>query len=168
MMRAYVVDTNVAVVANGNSPQADVKCRLVCTEKLRTFRENENIRVCIDAGDLILAEYRSQLSMSGQPGVGDMFMKWIHNNQCNPSVCERVGIIAHAERGFEEFPMDPRLASFDRGDRKFVAVALASTYKPDIVNAVDSDWLEYREPLTQNKVKVIELCLNCIKKCRNQ
>lgn len=162
-MDAFVVDTNVAIVANGNVPQADVECRLACTKTLVKLRE---MRVCLDSGDRILAEYRNNLSMSGQPGVGDMFMRWIHQNQYNRDICERVQISTHAKRKYKEFPDDPRLTRFDPSDRKFVAVALASKYKPNILNAVESDWSEYHEPLSENKVKVMELCFRCIRKRR--
>ena len=159
-MDSFVVDTNVAVVANGNALQADVKCQLTCTRTLVKLRE---MRVCLDSGDLILAEYRKKLSLSGQPGVGDMFMKWIHQNQYNPNVCERVEISPHTKRKYKEFPDDPRLNKFHPDDRKFVAVVLASKHKPYILNAVDSDWSEFREPLFDHKVKVKELCPQCVK-----
>ncbi|MBN1554366.1 MAG: hypothetical protein JXA11_06450 [Phycisphaerae bacterium] len=159
-MDAFVVDTNVAVVANGKATQADVECQLTCTKILLTLRET---RVSLDSGDRILAEYRNNLSMSGQPGVGDMFMRWIHQNQYNPKVCERVRISPHTKREFEEFPNDPRLNNFDLSDRKFVAVALASKYRPYILNAVDPDWSEFKEPLSDHKVKVKELCPQCIR-----
>jgi hypothetical protein len=165
-MGAFVVDTNVAVVANGNAPQADVECRLACTKKLRKLQEGDKVRVCLDSDDRILSEYRKHLSPSGQPGVGDMFMQWIHKNQSNPGVCERVKITSHTKREFKEFPNDTRLANFDRDDRKFVAVALASKHKPFILNAVDRDWSDFQKPLSDCGVKVVELCPQCIKRRR--
>jgi len=159
-MTAFVVDTNVAVVANKSCPEADKRCVLACTEELLKLRK---ARVCLDSGDLILAEYRQNMSLSGQPGVGDRFMMWVHQNQHNRSVCERVDIAEHDERGFVEFPDDPELEKFDRSDRKFVAVALGSRLNPTILNAVDSDWSQHGVALLAHGVLVEELCPNCLK-----
>jgi hypothetical protein len=100
------------------------------------------------------------LSLSGQPGMGDAFFKWVFQNQANSQVCETVEI--HPRKGsdtdFEEFPKDPALAGFDPSDRKFVAVARTSARRPPILNAVDSDWWDFREPLRRNGVEVRFLC----------
>ena len=64
----------------------------------------------------------------------------------------------HTEREFVEFPEDQRLADFDRDDRKFVAVALASGASPPIVNATDTDWWEHRDALSEHSVNVRFLC----------
>lgn len=59
---------------------------------------------------------------------------------------------------FEEFPTDPRLASFDASDRKFVAVAIKAGSKPPVLNAVDSDWWNHLSVLREHGVKVEFLC----------
>ena len=61
-------------------------------------------------------------------------------------------------RGFEEFPDSARLSSFDRSDRKFVAVALASGSSPKVLNAADTDWWDHRQALEENGVDVVFLC----------
>ncbi len=155
-MDAFVVDVNVAIVANGKkSPQADFACRLACVKALKQVRDN---LICLDDGDHILSEYRNNLSMSGQPGVGDEFMYWLHQNQYTKTVCEQVVIHKHAKRVFEEFPDDSALAAFDRSDRKYVAVALTSRNQPTILNAVDSDWWEFKKPLEAHAVVIQFLC----------
>ena len=70
----------------------------------------------------------------------------------------QVTITPHEQRGFEEFPDDPELARFDRDDRKFVAVALASGTSPPIVNASDRDWWEHREALQVHGIEILFLC----------
>ena len=154
-MRAFVVDANVAIVANRASPQADTTCEIACIQALREVKEN---MITIDDGDRILNEYRSHLSMSGQPGVGDEFMQWLFQNQYTKSVCERVVIHEHPVRVFEEFPDDPALMAFDRADRKYVAVAIASENSPRILNAVDSDWRDFEHELSMHGISVSELC----------
>jgi hypothetical protein len=161
-MTAFVVDTNVAIVANNKeAPQADIQCVLACIRKLKSLLQK---RVCLDSGDHILAEYRNNLSLSGQPGVGDEFMRWLHDNQYNDLVCERVDIRENSERGYEEFPDNAELKGFDRSDRKFVAVALTSQHNPTILNAVDPDWIQHQVSLRTCGVMVEELCPGCLKK----
>ena len=160
---AYVVDTNVAVVANGRvSPQADPDCVLACVDQLKAVYGNG--MVVVDDFGLILREYMDNLSMSGQPGVGDYFMKWVYNIQADASRCEQVKItpVSQDPDDFDEFPRDPALAQFDRKDRKFVAVALTSRNQPVIVNAVDSDWAQCHAVLARHGVKIKFLCPQCV------
>jgi hypothetical protein len=159
MMSAYVVDTNVPLVANGFHEKASVDCVLACIALLRKVR---NAIVCLDDLGKILAEYNRKLNIAGQPGVGDEFYRWLHERQAMPEHCERVQIHSchesHEPENYEEFPSDPELASFDPSDRKFVAVALTSKYHPPIVNATDSDWWNQRAVLERNGITIQFLC----------
>src|SRR5580704_3921062 len=137
-MAAYVVDTNVPIVANGRS-HADPACVIACVDVLLEVYST-GVTVLDDAMR-ILSEYMNHLSLSGEPGAGDAFMKWVWNVQADENRCERVVLTPRYENiadDFAEFPDDPELANFDRADRKFVAVALASRREPIILNAVDS------------------------------
>lgn len=157
-MNAFVVDTNVPVVANGRSEQASPSCVLACVESLEEIKNNSV--VVLDDGMRILHEYRNKLSLSGQSGVGNAFMKWVWNIQAVNDRCERVALHERPEddQDFEEFPRDPALIGFHRKDRKFVAVALASRRAPTIVNAVDPDWWTHREALRKHGVRIKFLC----------
>ena len=157
MKAARVMDTNVAIVANGKTPQAGDGCVETCISTLLELRERH--RLLLDEQGLILDEYRRHLSPSGQPGVGDAFFKWLWSNQSNPEHCRQVSISPKdTGSGFQEFPDDPDLAGFDRSDRKFVAVAIASKESPPILNAADTDWWEYREALGRHGVEIRFLC----------
>lgn len=157
-MIAYVVDTNVPIVANGQADHVSPACVLKCIRKLASVRNNGII--VLDNGMLILREYMDNMSMSGQPGPGDAFMKWIWQNQGVVERCEQVTItpLPEAPNNFDEFPVDARLASFDPDDRKFVAVARASRNDPEVLNATDSDWWRHRQALHDNGVRVVFLC----------
>lgn len=155
---AVVVDTNVAVVANRNTEQAGQDCVSACIDTLRQIIQDEKYIILLDDGSLIFDEYLKNLSLSGQPGFGDFFIKWLWESQTDERYCRTVPVTAHDERGFEEFPDDPDLASFDWDDRKFVAVAVASKSGPRVLNASDTDWRDYREPLRRNGVEVDFLC----------
>lgn len=157
-MDAFVVDTNVPVVANGTTEQAGPKCVAACVSVLNRIRR-EGI-IVLDDGGRILREYLQYLSPSGQPGLGDLFMKWVWRNQAVVERCERVAInpTDAYESSFQEFPNNAELREFDRSDRKFVAVALASKSQPEVLNAVDSDWWHYRVPLERHGISVRFLC----------
>jgi hypothetical protein len=150
------MDTNVAVVANGGHDKAGPNCIRACIDMLRQIRDEQ--RILLDDKQLILTEYRKNLSPSGQPGPGDAFFKLLHENQSNPSYCRIVAVNFHPERELKEFPADPELDSFDRKDRKFVAVALASGTQPHILNASDTDWWQHRQELLRHGVEVVFLC----------
>lgn len=150
-----VVDTNVTVVANGRSSHVSNSCQYACV----SFLENivspvSRTKIGIDAGGLILAEYKDHLSYSGQPGVGDIFFKYLHDSMYNSARVERVQISQSADdsRGFVELPTN----KLDKSDRKFLAVAVKA--KAKIVNAVDSDWHEQKHLTKSLKISVKQLC----------
>ena len=156
-----VVDTNVAIVANGKTEQADRCCIRKCIAKLRHIQDE--CCLLLDNRNQILGEYQRNLNPSGQPGPGERFFIWLWQNQANPEYCRKVTVNPHKDREFEEFPDDPNLNSFDRDDRKFVAVALASGTTPKVLNASDTDWWHHRQALQQNGVEVVFLCPDLMK-----
>jgi hypothetical protein len=157
-MADVVFDTNVPVVANGLADQASVACVEACIDKLLQSRTQDVFLV--DGGGLIFEEYQRYLAHRGQPGPGDAFFKWLWDNQANAAHCRRIPItsIDPDPRGFLEFPDDPRLATFDPSDRKFVAVSLAAGSAPRIVNASDTDWWNARNVLAEYGVNIEFIC----------
>ena len=169
-MSAYVIDTNVGVVANGRGDtQADSACKLACVKKLREcveiLNEKRSGHVVIDSGDEVFEEYRSHFNFSGQPGTGDKFFQTLYERQYSTDNCERVEINRDDEWGYLEFPHDEALNGFDPSDRKFVAIAMQSENSPVILNATDSDWHESKEALDKY-VRVEQLCPNCLRDSR--
>jgi hypothetical protein len=152
-----VIDTNVLIVANNReSEHASPECVISCVRWLQSF-EKSGILV-IDRKWLIINEYKKKVNQSGQPGVGDAFLKWILINHNNPQRCHQVSITKISENEFEEFPQSESLKDFDKSDRKFVAVALTHDAKPAIANAVDSDWHIYKKALSDHGVEIEFLC----------
>jgi hypothetical protein len=157
-LNAFVIDTNVAVVASRRAPQAKPACILACVDALEEIAREG--KVILDDRYRILHEYMKNLSLSGQPGLGDAFFKWVWQNQGNIERCERVAIHQRGSgaEDYSEFPTDPSLHDFDPSDRKFVAVALGSKNSPEILNAVDPDWWEHRLALKRCGVRLRFLC----------
>ena len=151
-MTTFVVDTNVPIVANGYAPQADGQCRSSCVGKLGYLMEQGT--VAIDDKDAILKEYINSFSRSGGRNVGDQFFIHVINNQYDETRVQRVAVtpIDDERRSFEELPEN----TFDRSDRKFLAVAVSA--EAVVLNATDSDWGEQRELMDGLGVKVEQLC----------
>jgi hypothetical protein len=158
--KKYLVDTNVPKTANlatQPDPESDVPdaCVLACIEAVEHVIKKRGL--VIDAGDEIFDEYRQQLSMKGQPGVGDRFMKWVHDNRWSLPDSDRVTITKNGE-SYDEFPIHDGLANFDKSDRKFVAAACAHLDKPPILQATDSKWWGWKESLAEVGITVHFLC----------
>ena len=161
-MTASVVDTNVLQVANLANEQANAEhgtaCILAAVEALRQVSDDRSL--LLDSGGEIMSEYRKQrFSYAGQPGVGDQFFRWVHQNAASLTA---VRLTAHPDRDFAEFPGDPALERFDRDDRVFVAVAAAGPKPNRIVNAVDSDYRIHQQALQQAGITVEEICPNLL------
>ena len=156
-MTAAVVDTNVIATANGTAYHAPDNCVLAAIDALGRLREQGVI--ALDDGQRILKEYLRHASRSGQPGVGDAFVRHVLDNLYNTAYCLLVSItINSTDDNFAEFPDDPDLAGFDHDDRKFVAVARATNPPARIVNATDTDWWHYREIFARHLVSIDFLC----------
>ena len=151
-MTAFVVDTNVPIVANGCAPQADDQCRSSCVGKLGYLMEQGT--VAIDDKDAILKEYINKFSRSGGRNVGDQFFIHVINHQYDEARVQRIAVTPTDDerRGFEELPEN----TFDRSDRKFLAVAVSA--EAVVLNATDSDWGEQKELMDELGVKVEQLC----------
>lgn len=156
---AIVVDTNVPMVASRRTPQADERCVGACIHRLAAIRESGGL--VVDDSGLIIREYTRNLGHSGQPGAGHAFAKWAHDHQAIPEKVVRVPVAPLASAGwrkFQEFPDDPSLESFDKGDQKFVAVARASGLNPPILHATDRGWWKHKAALSKAGVTVESLC----------
>ncbi len=167
-MYEVVIDTNVPVVANGKSQQASPECVINCVRRLNEVKQKG--KLILDDKWLILREYMNNLRSSGEPDVGDAFLKWVLTNYTNPQRCEMVRITPKNsdQTDFVEFPSDPALAGFDKDDRKFIAVALAHPDRPPILQAVDVQWWQMRDALNQAGVRIEFLCQSDILKILDQ
>ena len=150
-----VVDTGVPVVANG-SADVSLECQLACVRLVRAIVDGGHL--VLDALELIFTEYRRQLSMSGQPGPGDEFMRWVSTNRFNQERCTRVPLtlVDGDTEGFQEFPVGGDLQSFDPADRKFAAVA--KEHPAPLVVAVDRGWSRHGQALRGAGVDLAFLC----------
>ena len=155
-----VVDTNVPVVANGRERRRphSLECRLAAVEFLNELVSRG--RVVVDFGGEVRREYRRRLNPAGQPGVGDRFYLEVLNS--NPKFVESIELHRSNDGGFIDCPQSLIDAGFDVSDRKFVALAMLSS--GTVINAVDSDWIDYADLLRSENVAVRNIC-GCEKMC---
>lgn len=161
-----IVDTNVAISANlatksdtgSNVPDA---CVSECVRQIQNITKNGGL-VIDDVGE-IFYEYISNLSLSGHPGVGDSFAKWVHDHQWNSKKVDRI-VISKNGHSYDQFPDHGDLTQFDNSDRKFVAVANVHPEKPTILQATDSKWWGWKDALAEVGINVEFLCPDYVQK----
>lgn len=154
-MTRWVIDTNVPVVANGRhdgDKQPAPECRDAAVRFL-TEVHNEKQHVVLDAEGEVQAEYRKKLNPSGQPGVGDRFYQAVLSDW---NLCERVCLPKRPDGEYADLPQAVIDDGFHSDDRKFAA--LAKRERIPVVNAVDSDWLDARDMLARNGIRVKFVC----------
>jgi hypothetical protein len=153
---AAVIDTNVLLVANGSHAGVSVECRAACVDRL--LAQHKSGVTVIDDGYRILSEYQNKTRPNQPKGVGDVFLKWLLQNQANSARVHQVAITESSKDEFAEFADVDLQAKFDAPDRKFVAVASAHSDKPPIWQASDSKWLDWWPALLAKGVRVEFLC----------
>lgn len=153
-----VVDTNVPRTANGENHGASSSCTTASARALREVTERGHL--FLDGGNAIFNEYRKGLSLSGQPGPGDAFLKWVLTNQWNASRVTRVKVTRCGQdlQDFEELPQPPQNVFYDPSDRVFLAVAATHSEKPPILQSLDSKWWGWQEALEEIGVSIYFLC----------
>ncbi len=154
-MRAFIVDNNVPIAANGDS-DASEECVISAIDLL--FEVQKGMIVLDDSQQMYL-EYKKYLDFNPMPQMpGKSFYLWVHENQFNPAKCEQVTITPHPIRGFAEFPDDKELQKFDPPDRKFVAVFFKSVNSVAIYNATDSDWVQFGSAFERLGIRITNIC----------
>lgn len=153
-----VIDTNVPATANGANDGASVSCAAASARALQAVMERGH--VFVDAGGRIVDEYRANLDPRGEPGPGDVFLKWLLTHEWGGRRVTRVAITARvgSDEDFEELRLPKGHPGFDPSDRKFLAVAAAHPRRPPILQSMDSKWWGWREALRSVGVTIHFLC----------
>ena len=153
----YVVDTNVAIVANGrpeiggNQPPS-LECRLASVDFL--LETLKNGKIYLDLEGAIAQEYNTYLNPMGAPGVGDQFYKEVMNS--HPDRIIRVELQKRSDGEYLDCPQILIDSGFDPSDRKFAAVAVHAS--ATVANSVDSDWIHHAVQLQTSGISVTNLC----------
>lgn len=160
--RPCVVDTNVLIAANGPERCKHVTPIAVENSTKALLDISRNGGLVLDNDDRIFSEYLKQnkaglLCLAGQPGVGDMFLRWVNDNRFNHTLCEQRSLNCRDEKTyvFDEFPADPALVAVDGPDKKFIAVANAGEPKLPILQFGDSKWWGWKDALMRIGIDVV-------------
>lgn len=156
-MSRCVVDTNVAIVANGRPDPSDLRppsinCRIASVSLL--VRIVKDGRALLDLEGEIQAEYRRHLNPSGAPGVGDRFYQEVLRSA--PNLVERISLGIRPDGEYADLPQPIIDAGFDPSDRKFVALACKENVPLFI--STDTDYIEHEAVLAGSGVRVEYLC----------
>lgn len=153
-MNNQIIETNIIAAANHKADHLNEQQQDKCV--LFLIKHKENSVTYIDDNNLILNEYRKYCHFSGAPFMGDYFFKWLWDQQCNIQICKRIKLNQTDDHGFEFLEVKEylELNSFDKSDKKFVAVCLSADKIPEIYNACDSDWDEYSDVFKAIGIKV--------------
>ncbi|MDX1994776.1 MAG: hypothetical protein SF029_20500 [bacterium] len=165
---AYVIDTNVWILADGSGnkgegkrvgelSEVELECIQNCLNWLIEFSQS-GYKLAVDLNYLILGEYDNTF---GKGGLAEAILNQFRG-QAGSIIY--VNIKYYEEGGHKIAIVSEDLQIIDKSDRKFVAVALEVTPRPSIINASDTDWEKSKEVLFKNNIRVEELCPNYIAK----
>jgi hypothetical protein len=159
-MTCCLIDTNVLITANKALIPDEVSVAypqmvLACIKTLKRITKEKTF-VVLDSGGEIFNEYKEHLSFSGQPGLGDKFFKWLHDNRWRFPESARVELHKEGE-DFVEFPEGMRNINVDQSDKKFFAVSNghAAMRKPPIYEASDALWWRWKEAAHQCGIQIV-------------
>lgn len=155
-----IIDTNVLMLASGDVELADVarlKCANKCAEFIRDFIEKPLNIVVVDNDWEIITEYRNNIAtLKNGGGLAEAFLQKILHAICTSSV-ELIPLDKIGEYNYSNYPNNIRLQTFDKDDRKFIALSYSHPQHPPIVQGGDSEWYGIKQDLLDEQIQIIFL-----------
>ncbi|UGT64002.1 hypothetical protein [Nocardia asteroides] len=145
-----VVDTNVPLVvkfSDDHPPELVDGCEII----LEYILENRIPIFTDDAGEIV-DEYLHQLNRSGQPTLGDAFIKYVLENRYSWNDAMRPDIEPDTVTANSYAVLKGDDDEIDPSDRKFVATAKVAA--APVVQATDTKWLDWAAVLGRHGVTV--------------
>jgi hypothetical protein len=153
-LKRHVVDTNVAVVANGRKVTASQDCQDKAV--LYLLEMVETGCVMIDTEGSILSEYKKRLFAKGEPGTGDRFYFHVLINQRNKKRVRRYDLLQARANPLRQAFVNGTLKAFDTSDRPLALCATVA--RTPVATCSDSDWTEHEVGLDACGVKMEYIC----------
>lgn len=146
-----IVDTNVPIVADGQSAGVCAKCRIATIDFLELLFHKGTL--IIDLEGAVEEEYRKNLR-GFFPGVGSRLLQHFFINSAHR--VRRVSIGPDSNGKFAGITFAGTLKNFDLSDRKFAALSVVTS--APVCVSVDSDWAISKDALAAAGVKIDFLC----------
>lgn len=156
----YVVDTNVWVAADrGRAQGTDCDSKALRFLRRLVYGKGKiaaDLRISRHAEGLVFQEYRKRFR-GAHPRVSQQSISYqILNRLINRGrVCYQT---IEIDGEIAVLPEELEQLVDDDDDRKFVALSLAFSERPPIVNATDPGWDCWKDGLCDHGIKVIQLC----------
>jgi predicted nucleic acid-binding protein len=153
--KCFIIDTNVFIAANSKADHLSESEIDMCKEFVASLFSDTIIS--LDEQGEIFHEYFNYMSYSGQPGIGDTYVKFLWDRQSNRKYCEKVDVRKDEKGFYKQLRKKKALQKFDLNDQKFIAVCVGSKNNPVICNATDSDWENNKTLLSEHNIRVLEI-----------
>lgn len=158
--KRLLIDTNIPIKANNANilatvPFEEVNCIKTCYDFIDSVIK-KNCIIILDTNNEILNEYKHHLSFSGQPGIGDRFLKWLHDNMGHYEMKDRVSITRNGNT-YKQYPDHPSVQGIDISDKKFFAVINAHPDNPPIYEGTDCKWWGWKNNFSALGIRIIFL-----------
>lgn len=139
-MNYYVIDANVMLTAGkrlADIPDELLECWRGCIDFIRNII-HEKAKIVVDDAWEVLKEYDNTRTIIGYPNASGNFYQYVMTNQMQH--LSFIHLNKTGEYEYEKYPDDQNLKSFDRSDKKYIALAYNHDNKPPIIEATDSKW----------------------------
>lgn len=149
------MDTNVA--AKAATPLTECKdeeldVQQKCMRFIKSFVDNQESKLVLDAEYEIVREYRKRISMNTD--IGKIFWRWFNAYISSISFEDYLKLDKDSEGNYVMFPLEERTKEFDLSDRKFVALSRTHPEHPTIVEATDGKWLGFKDVFEEYGVHI--------------
>jgi len=160
MSSYHIIDSNVIAIANGLQTDASLQCEQNAIYFLQQIQEIADKNECIliyDDRFVILNECQRHCTNATKKRLGNVFLKWIHNNKNNPDKCKLQNLPIDIETNDELLP--PCFDGFDRNDRKYLFLALAfKQSNPNLHYGIDRGYQKYSHCFIEENIELSRLC----------
>jgi len=167
-MNNKIIDTNVPLTSVTTDVAIPLVCRQSCTQLISSVLKGEII-IVIDDQNEALREYRNNMYPDPNPsaGLAGQFMMYLFNYQYDKTRVHRAKLTVSEPGEYEPFPEDNELDSFDKSDKKWIAISMSFKQEVQddapINNATDSDWLHFEHVFVRLGIKIEFLCKDILK-----
>ncbi len=155
MNSKIIMDTNVAAKAAALQKDCrleEMKMQRKCAEFIGEFVNNPSSQLILDMNYEIVHEYRKRIPH--ETDLGRIFWRWFNTYVGKIPFENMVRLEKDSDGNYVSFPLEERTEKFDRSDRKFIALSIAHSEHPPVVEASDGKWYGFRDVFAEYGVHI--------------